>query len=215
MSRAPRLQLALDFIDLDRAARLVDELAGLVDIVEVGTPLIICEGLGAVRRLKERAGATPVLADLKIADAGYGEARLAFAAGADLVTVLGLAGDATVSGAVQAAREAGGQIVADLLQVTNLTARGRALEQLGVDYLAVHTAADDHARGADPLDALHRLQGGISLPLFVAGGIGPDTIDPIAALRPDTVVVGGAITQSDDPLQVAGALRARLDMAQA
>lgn len=58
-----------------------------------------------------------MLADLKIMDAGEHEASLAFAAGADIVTVLGLSADSTVSGAVAAARAAGGGrlVMADMI----------------------------------------------------------------------------------------------------
>ncbi len=44
-----------------------------------------------------------VFADLKTADAGELEADIAFKAGADLVTVLSTAGNATIIGAVKAA----------------------------------------------------------------------------------------------------------------
>ena len=43
-------------------------------------------------------------ADLKIMDAGEHEANLAFNAGADIVTVLGVAHDETIRGVVRAAR---------------------------------------------------------------------------------------------------------------
>lgn len=58
---------------------------------------MIEEGLAAVRHLKARYPQQRVLADLKIMDAGEHEAQLAFSAGADIVTVLGLAADSTVS----------------------------------------------------------------------------------------------------------------------
>ena len=47
------LQLALDDPDLETAVIRARELADLVDIVEVGTPLVIEYGMEAVRRLRE------------------------------------------------------------------------------------------------------------------------------------------------------------------
>ena len=49
----PILQLALDFVDLKRALKNAQAgLAGGVDWLEAGTPLIKSEGLKAVRKLR-------------------------------------------------------------------------------------------------------------------------------------------------------------------
>ena len=69
--------------------RVLASAAPAVDIVEIGTPLLIAEGLGAVRAVCSAHPGMIVLADTKIMDAGGYEARLAFEAGADIVTVLG------------------------------------------------------------------------------------------------------------------------------
>ena len=50
----------------------------------------------AVRRIERSFTAKTLLADLKIMDAGEGEASLAFEAGAGIVTVLGVAHDETI-----------------------------------------------------------------------------------------------------------------------
>ena len=49
-----QLQLALDQLDLSEAMRLIDELQDLIDIAEIGTPMIIAEGLSAVAAVKRR-----------------------------------------------------------------------------------------------------------------------------------------------------------------
>ena len=49
------LQVALDFVDLDRALKCAAEaVAGGADWLEAGTPLIKSEGLDAVRALREK-----------------------------------------------------------------------------------------------------------------------------------------------------------------
>ena len=51
---APRLQLALDQVDLHRALRAAKEaVAGGVHILEVGTPLLTAAGRAAVRAGRE------------------------------------------------------------------------------------------------------------------------------------------------------------------
>lgn len=70
------------------------------------------------------------------------EAALAFAAGADIVTVLGLAADSTISGTVKAARAAGsGRLVmADLIGSHNLAALSERLFALGENFCSVSAA---------------------------------------------------------------------------
>lgn len=47
------LQLALDLVDIPGAKEIVNEVADYIDIVEIGTPIVINEGLRAVKELKE------------------------------------------------------------------------------------------------------------------------------------------------------------------
>lgn len=64
-----QLQLALDLVNIPEAKELVKEVEEYVDIVEIGTPVIINEGLRAVKEIKEAFPHLTVLADLKIMDA--------------------------------------------------------------------------------------------------------------------------------------------------
>ena len=83
------LQLALDLTSLDRAAELVAKLSPTLARIEIGTPLAIASGLAAIDRIRplSRPGAV-IVADVKICDAGEKIARSAYAAGADVVTVV-------------------------------------------------------------------------------------------------------------------------------
>src|SRR5439155_25171482 len=69
-----RFQLAIDTQALSEAEALVSRVRHLVDLVEVGTPLLIREGVGAVRRLRAVFPDLTLVADLKIADGGHFEA---------------------------------------------------------------------------------------------------------------------------------------------
>jgi 3-hexulose-6-phosphate synthase/6-phospho-3-hexuloisomerase len=63
----PILQLALDFIDLQRALKNAQAgIAGGVNWLEAGTPLIKSEGLNAVRELRKLFPQTTIVADMKI-----------------------------------------------------------------------------------------------------------------------------------------------------
>ncbi|MDL2252452.1 orotidine 5'-phosphate decarboxylase [Ruminococcaceae bacterium OttesenSCG-928-I18] len=203
-----KLQLALDFMEVEQAAQTSKDLDGIVDIIEAGTLFILKEGIGAVRKIKEANPSMQVLADLKIMDAGDHEARLGFEAGADLVTVLGAADNATIAACVEEAKKYGKQVVADMIAVRNLESRAREVEALGVDYLCVHTAFDLQAMGLDPLADLSMLAKILGREkIAVAGGVKLETLPAIAALQPGIVVVGGAITKQPDVKEAAKKVR--------
>lgn len=112
-----KIQFAIDTLTTAHALELAAAAAPHVDVLELGTPLIKAEGLPAITAMKEAFPDKIVFADLKTMDAGELEADIAFQAGADLVTVLGVADDSTIAGAVKAAKAHGKGIVVDLIGV--------------------------------------------------------------------------------------------------
>ena len=90
---ALELQLAIDLLNKEEAAELAKKVEEYVDIVEIGTPIVINEGLPAVQHLDENISNAKVLADLKIMDAADYEVSQAIKFGADVVTILGVAED--------------------------------------------------------------------------------------------------------------------------
>lgn len=194
-----KLQIALDTLTLEECITLLDETKDFVDVIEVGTPFIIEEGMRPVRELKKRYPSLEVLADTKIMDAGELEADYAFRAGADIVTVLGASNDETVIGAVQAAKKHGGKIMIDMIAVKNLEERTIELDQMGVDYICVHTAFDVQSTGKNPLDELMIVNKVIThAQSAVAGGVKLATLDAIVEEGAGIIVVGGAISNAAD-----------------
>ena len=112
-----KLQLAIDLVPLDDLERVVRPLLPMIEVVEAGTPLIKRHGLDAARLLRTIAPDHLLVADMKTMDAGALEAEMAFGAGADLMTVLACASDATISAAVEVARQHGKAVVADLIDM--------------------------------------------------------------------------------------------------
>jgi len=206
-----KLQLAFDFLQVPEIIRLVGQVADLVDLVEVGTPVIIRDGVQAVRRLKAAFPEMALVADLKIMDGGEYEASLAFEAGADWVTVLALADEVTVAQAVKAARSYGAKIMADMIGVAEIGAKAAAVEALGAGCVCVHTAIDVQHTGRNPLRELRVIKGVLkSACAAVAGGIDARTIAEVSLEQPDIVIVGGGITRQADPRAAAQELRRRM-----
>jgi len=117
----PVLQLALDFVDLKRALKNAQAgIAGGVDWLEAGTPLIKSEGLHAVRELRRLFPDKTIVADMKIMDAGRTEVETAAKAGANIVDVLGASSDATIRECIQAGKNYGAKIVVDMIAVKDV-----------------------------------------------------------------------------------------------
>jgi 3-hexulose-6-phosphate synthase/6-phospho-3-hexuloisomerase len=201
------LQLALDFVDLDRALKVAREASGSVDWLEAGTPLIKSCGMDAVRQLKKAFPDKKIVADLKIADTGDIETEMAAKAGADIVTVLGIADEQTLIHAVEAAKSFGCQVMVDLLNVENVEEQARRAEKLGADYVMVHTGIDQQMIGKDVFSALKRVAGTVGIPIAVAGGLTPDSVPKAISGGGEIIVVGGAITKSPDAKKAAKAFR--------
>jgi 3-hexulose-6-phosphate synthase len=184
--------------------------APLVDIVELGTPLLYREGIRVAAHIHHLFPAVTLLADMKIMDAGEEEASIAFDAGCQYVTVLGISQDKTIQGVVAAANRHGGEVMVDMMQVVEPVERGHHLLALGCDYLCVHTAFDQQ-QVETPLATLKRLRKGLpDAMLAVAGGVGLPTVDAIMAQNPAIVVVGGAIARAADPAAVTKRLLERI-----
>lgn len=193
------LQLALDLVNIPEAKQVVAEVAEFIDIVEIGTPVVINEGLHAVKAIKEAFPQLRVLADLKIMDAGGYEVMKASEAGADIITVLGVSDDATIKGAVAEALKQGKQVMVDMINVKDIESRAMEIDALGVDYICVHSGYDHQAEGKNSFEELAAIKRVVKhAKTAVAGGIKMETLPEVIQANPDLVIVGGGITSQTD-----------------
>jgi 3-hexulose-6-phosphate synthase len=203
-----KLQLAIDLVDTQGAINLVKELEEYIDVVEIGTPVVINEGLRAVKAMKEAFPNLTVLADLKIMDAAGYEVSQAVASGADIVTILGAAEDASILGAVEEAKKHGKQILVDMIAVKDIATRAKELDELGVDYICVHTGYDLQAVGQNSFEDLATIKSVVkNAKTAVAGGIKLETLPEVIKAQPDLVIVGGGITGQEDIKAVAAQMQ--------
>jgi 3-hexulose-6-phosphate synthase len=207
----PLLQVAIDALSTQQALDTLGQIHPYVDIVEIGTPLIIEEGLTALETLKARFPDKKYLADLKIMDAGKLEAMSAFKRGADIVTVLAAADDLTIRGALEAAEGYGGLIMADLINVHDLATRAMELCALKLPIICLHTASDRRGPGKDMLHSLEIVRPVVSCQLAIAGGLTSDIIGQALLKGADILVVGSGITNQRDPREVAFTIMKKLN----
>ena len=192
-----KLQVAFDLQSSDEVLNFLEKNGDLIDIVEIGTPLIIEEGLKSVLKIKKKFPKQTVLADLKIMDAGLLEAQIGFDAGADIVTVLGLASNKTLSSVKQTAVKNRRKVMVDMINHPYPEKKWNELRNMEMDLCCLHTANDDTQDGKTPLNDLERFynsHGGKNI--AVAGGLNPDKILKINSFHPEIVIVGGYIANS-------------------
>lgn len=196
---APVLQVALDLIHGHRAMAIAEEaVRGGADWVEAGTPLIKSEGMDIVREIKKRFPRNTVVADMKTMDVGGAEVEMAAKSGADIVVVLGLSSDPTITEAVMSARQYGSKVMVDLFNVADKANRARQVEKMGVDYLCVHVGVDEQMVGGNPLSELRSVAKAARIPIAAAGGINSETAPEIVKAGASIIIVGGAIIKSKD-----------------
>lgn len=206
-----RLQLALD---APEHFGVLGRVADLVDIVEIGTPLLKACGTSAVAAARRLAPGVPILADTKTVDAGAVEAEIAFGCGATFMTVLSVASPETLHAAFRVASLRGCAVVVDTIAEPDPAAWAAATPLPdGVDaYVGLHRGTDrrlaarpshEHIRAARQL-----ARNGIRTAL--AGGIAPSQWGEVLDAAPDIVVVGSAITEAGTPREVAQWMRERM-----
>jgi len=208
----PVLQVALDLMHLKRSIEIAREsVEGGVDWIEVGTPLIKSEGAESIRTLRKEFPNRKIIADTKTMDVGSFEVEIAAKAGADIVTVMGLADDSTISEAIMAARKYGAEIMVDLLNIQDRSKRAKEVEALGVSYICMHMGIDQQMRGEEPpIDTLKRIVDDVSIPVAVAGGITAENAGSYVKAGASIIIVGGGIIKTEHVTDAAKAMKAAI-----
>ncbi len=193
------IYVSLDFTDLKRALEVASKVvqAGIKHL-EVGTPLIKSQGISAIRTIKDRFPEITVFADMKTVDTGRLEATLAFNAGADIVSVLGVAPDNTILGALEAARDQDKAVLVDMIGSREPLKRAIEVKKLGARMICFHTGIDEGTI-AENVEFLKNVKSKLAnIRIGAAGGI---TVDTILHIKPyvDFVHIGRAIAKAEDP----------------
>lgn len=202
-----KLQAAIDLYSIDDALRLMEKIHPYVDIIEIGSFLGLIEGFKAVRKMKEAYPDLKVLSDAKIVDGGYAIGSYAYDSGADIVTTIGLTNNETCHGLVRAAHERNKFAMVDVIGVPNLYDRCLELDEMGFDYILLHTAHDMLGYAGAPIEDLKYVKSHVKhAKVGISGGITVEQLPEISSADPDWVVVGSALYTAPDPIAVAKAI---------
>jgi 3-hexulose-6-phosphate synthase/6-phospho-3-hexuloisomerase len=208
----PIVQISLDLTNLDEALSTAEiALAAGVDWLEAGTPLILAEGLRAVRGLRERFPQVPIVADLKTMDGGYLEAEMMGKAGATHVVVMARAHEETIRCVVKAGRDFGVKVMGDNLGCPDMVAGAKMLEDLGCDFIVHHIGYDERrgiaARGErmpSPLDQLREVVSAVQIPVQAVGGLSIEQAIDCPKYGAPLVVIGAPLAIDGDRFAQAG-----------
>ena len=203
-----KLQLAYDLGTYEELYPFMEEIEEAVDIIEIGTPVILREGVSQIENIKKRFPDKLIFADLKIMDAGKLEADIGFQAGADIVSVLGLASKKTIEAAKNSAILWNRKIMIDMINLEEPIMKWADFMEMGMDYCCLHTAHDDVTDGKNTLETVekfHEAHGGQQI--SVAGGIDPEKIRNLKSCQPEILVVGSYITTAADPSKAVKTIR--------
>jgi 3-hexulose-6-phosphate synthase len=204
------LQIALDCLKLGEALRVSSEVEEYADIIEIGTPLLKSEGLRTVEILKKVFMEKIIFADMKTMDVGDLEARMAFDAGADIMSVCSVAPRQTIKAAIDEGKTRNKKVLVDLLGEKDKINSAESIKELGPQYFCIHTGIDEQKAGMNPFETIKAFSKKISVPFAVAGGIKPEDISKIMPFNPSIIIVGGYITKAQYPKEAAKLLHAEI-----
>lgn len=215
MSTSPKLQMALDTVDLPSALAPLQQAAAHIDIIECGTILVLSEGYRAVRIIRALFPDKKILADVRIAEAGAKISRLAFEAGADLVSCVAGASMTTIRQVCTVAEEFAGEVQVELADEWYDPERARAWYDAGVRHVIVKRSRDREAAGdlswkPEDLDRVDELAS-IGFTVTITGGVNAKDLPAFAGRRVGIVIAGRAIVGANDPEAAARTLRNTID----
>ncbi len=203
----PKLQVALDLQDLPSALSPLQKAAPHLDVIECGTILCLAEGMHAVRIIHSLYPDKPLLADVRIVEAGSLIAKMAFDAGATWVSVVSGATLTTVEAVMkESVKRPGSEVQVELIYGWTWE-QAKAWRNLGVPQVITHRSRDGEAKGAltwsrrdfDEICRLHEL----GFKVTVTGGVKPEEIPQFAGVPVFVFIAGRGIYAAADPAAAA------------
>ncbi len=211
MRKESRLVLALDETDGEKAMKVAESVAGIVDAVKINWPLVLSEGPQMITRLSEFSD---VICDFKVADIPN-TVRLivenAVSRGASAVIVHAFTGDDSLRAAVDASGDAEIYAVTEMSHPGAVMFTAKHAEEMA--QLGVECGVDGFIAPATRPERIRAIRGIVgpdrkilSPGVGAQGGKGSDAI----AAGADYAIVGRAIYGSEDPRSAAESFAAEL-----
>ena len=193
-----KLQISFDTTDLNEALEIASKVAQYADVLEIGTPLILKEGVKAIQAFKEKFPEKEIFADTKIVDRVEEIIHIFAEVKTDYLSILAGTSNKTIQKASQVTHSLKSKIALDLVDAYSKGQSAMDAKALDIDLIIFH-GPHDSTQLLDILDEWQSVRGNTTLPIFVAGKVDKTNIDKVISLKPQGIVIGIAITQADDP----------------
>ena len=208
----PSIQIDFESIDFFDTLRLAEQVASSVDIFGVSSACIKHNGIQIVQALRRRFPEHKILADLKTMDSVETEVAPFFAIGANICTVMGLAGSKTIEEFVKLAGIHGASAQVNLMNVTDKIACAKMASALGAHVLNVGSQLNSETPFAD-LKELAQL--GVHSKLSVTGKIDSRTTHQAAEAGASVLAISSSVFKTNSPQNVALEIRNSISLATA
>ncbi len=203
IAKPPIIQIALDYATIEEALAMakIGVEAG-VDWLEIGTPLIVSQGVAPIGKMVRAFPDYPVLADYKTMDSGWKNVQRTADQGGHVMTVCANSPDETVKSAIAESKNNQVWVVADTIGVKNQAARSKQCADWGVHMIYLHYGADQrkHDASQDSTQWLDEVQRAVSIPI----GVGCfDAADGVRAsqMGAELIAIGHPVITAADPLK--------------
>jgi len=198
-----KLQVAIDRVTLDEAVSLANKLDGIADIIEFGTSLVKDYGFYVIKETQLNLKNSQLLLDTKTNDEGDYEFKQGFNSGADILTVMGSAGKATLDKVYKVAEQAHKTMLIDLMGLDQ-----NSIKKISNYPNAIYNLHNSHDVGQMTKATAAVAKFNKSYPwikrIAIAGGIDLKQTKELAKQGlTEIVIVGGKIIKTDDPVESA------------
>lgn len=197
-----KLQISFDLTDLQKALDIAAQVAPYTSIIEIGSLLLYKYGTQSVEAFRKQFPNAILLVDAKISDRAKEAVTTLAQAGADWITVMAGTTQNVIHAACTTAHELNKKIMLDLLDASSLGQSALEAKGLGVDALLFHSPHDEEA-SLIFLDKWDIVRGNTTLPIFISGKISRTIIDKILSIKPDGIIIGKSIIDSENPAEEA------------
>ena len=170
IAKPPIIQIALDYATIEEAIAMAKiGIEAGVDWLEIGTPLIVSQGVAPIGQMVRAFPDYPVLADYKTMDSGWKNVQRTAEQGGHVMTVCANSPDETVKSAIAESKKNGVWVVVDTIGVKNQAERSRLCAEWGAHMIYLHYGADQRKADAtqDSTQWLAEVQRATSIPIGV------------------------------------------------
>ncbi|AMB92480.1 3-dehydro-L-gulonate-6-phosphate decarboxylase UlaD [Aerococcus christensenii] len=198
----PKLQVAMDITDLNKAIDIAKKVDQYVDIVEIGTILAIQCGMEVVKALNELPHKAKILADIRIIKAGKSISKLVYQTGADIITVISDATEETLQAVVNEKNKYSDK---EILLEINENYTDKQLHywlDLGIKNIIFHRSSEYVLKERDwghqdfiEIERLHKM----GFKVGVTGGISFNDLHQFKGVPVDCFIIGRSISKADHP----------------